>query len=34
MDIYKELTDRDLITQVTNEEKVKELLNKKKFIFI
>ena len=23
MDIYKELTDRDLITQVTNEEKVK-----------
>ena len=29
MDIYKELTDRELIAQVTNEEKVKELLKEK-----
>ena len=33
MNIYKELTDRGLITQVTNEEKVKELLNEKKIHF-
>ena len=33
MDIYKELTDRDLITQVTNEEKVKNLLNNEKIHF-
>lgn len=33
MDIYKELTERGLITQVTNEEKVKELLNEKKIHF-
>ena len=26
MDIYRELSERELIAQVTNEEKVKELL--------
>ena len=26
MDIYKELSERELIAQVTNEEKVKELI--------
>ena len=28
MDIYQELIERDLVAQVTNEEKVKELLRK------
>ncbi len=33
MDIYKELSERELIAQVTNEEKVKELLNNEKVTF-
>lgn len=33
MDIYKELSERELIAQVTNEEKVKELLNTEKVPF-
>lgn len=33
MNIYDELTQRELITQVTNEEKVKEILNNEKIYF-
>ena len=33
MDIYRELSERELIAQVTNEEKVKELLNTQKVPF-
>ncbi len=33
MDIFEELKKRDLIAQVTNEEKVKEILNNKKIHF-
>ncbi|MBR2579076.1 MAG: tyrosine--tRNA ligase, partial [Clostridia bacterium] len=33
MDIFEELKKRDLVAQVTNEEKVKEILNNKKIHF-